>query len=71
MSKDALAALEAELGAAPPKALAGLGEEELRHLAGAVHAARSRQASELERAGEQAFSYIPKLLRGPIRRIMR
>ena len=71
MSKEALSELTGELRAHPPAAVAGLAEAELRHLADAIRAARSRQAAELEHAGEQAFGYIPRLLRGPIRRILR
>ena len=68
--KDALQAVRAQLRATPPKALAALSEEELEDLAGALREARHRQAAELAAAGEKAFDHIPRLLRGPIRKVM-
>jgi hypothetical protein len=67
---DALAALEAQLGETPPPGVARLEPQHLEHLAAAIRAARHRQAAELQAAGEQAFGYIPRLLRGPIRRML-
>jgi hypothetical protein len=69
--KDAMAALEAQLRTEPPKGLSSLTGEELEDLAGAVREARHRQAAELQAAGEKAFGRIPRLLRGPIRKVMR
>ena len=40
------------------------------HLADSVQAARRRQAAELAAAGEQALGHVPRLLRGPIRKIV-
>jgi hypothetical protein len=65
-----LAALEAELGSAPPPGLARLAPDELHDLAGAIRDARHRQAAELEAVGDRALSFVPRLLRGPIRRIV-
>jgi hypothetical protein len=70
MSDDGLHALEAELRASAPKGLRGLTEADLRDLAGAVAAARHRQAAELQAAGDQALRHIPRLLRGPIRKVL-
>lgn len=68
--EDGLAALTAQLGDVPPPGVAGLPSGHLLHLAAAVRAASHRQGAELQAAGEQAFGYIPGLLRGPIRRII-
>ena len=68
--RDALRALESQLRAMPPKALSALSEEELEDLNGAIREARHRQAAELHAAGEKAFGHIPRLLRGPIRKVM-
>ncbi|HET9719389.1 MAG TPA: hypothetical protein VFP55_04855 [Solirubrobacteraceae bacterium] len=71
MSDDALDELREQLRSDPPHGLRALAEEDLRHLAQAIHAARARQAAALEHAAEHGFSYVPRLLRGPIRRILR
>lgn len=63
-------ALERRLGAGLPAGVAGLPADHLRDLLSAIDEARHRQAAELAAAGEQAFGHIPRLLRGPIRRIM-
>jgi len=67
---EALRELESQLRAKPPKALSSLSEEELENLAGAVRESRRRQAAELQAAGDKAFRHIPRLLRGPIRKVM-
>ncbi|MHB8691224.1 MAG: hypothetical protein ACYDHH_08255 [Solirubrobacteraceae bacterium] len=71
MTDEALTALEQELGAAPPKTFAKLAPEQLHDLADAVAAARRRQAHELAAAGDAAFGHVPRLLRGPIRKVLR
>jgi hypothetical protein len=68
--EDGLDALAAELRAAPPAGVAALADEHLSHLAAAVASARRRQAAELQAAGDRAMSAIPRLLRGPIRRVV-
>jgi hypothetical protein len=70
VSRTAFEELHDQLRRDPPGALGSLAEEDLRHLAEAIRAARVRQAAALERAAEQGFSYVPRLLRGPIRRIV-
>ena len=70
MSHDGFAALEAQLGTPPPQALAELEPGQLSELATAVREARRRQATELSAAGEKAFNVIPRLLRGPIKKIL-
>lgn len=62
--------LATELGGAAPKGLSRLSDDELRDLTGAIEAARRRQAQALAQAGERALSHIPRLLRGPVRRVL-
>ncbi|MGI9185372.1 MAG: hypothetical protein ACR2GZ_10500 [Solirubrobacteraceae bacterium] len=66
-----LEALRKQLNGEVPPGLRELEPEHLEHLADAVHEARRRQGQALAQAGEQAFSHVPRLLRGPIRRIIR
>jgi hypothetical protein len=70
MSEEDWRYLREQLRGEPPPALSALAGEHLRHLADAVGAARRRQAEALEAAGEQAFAYVPRMLRGPIRRML-
>jgi sRNA-binding protein len=66
-----LEALRRQLNGDVPAGLSELEDEHLEHLAHALHEARRRQDQALAQAGERAFSHIPRLLRGPIRRIVR
>jgi hypothetical protein len=68
--REVLKALESQLHTRPPRGLSVLSEQELEDLTGAVRDARHHQAAELEAAGEKAFGHIPRLLRGPIRKVM-
>ena len=70
MTNPAFTALERALGAPPPEGLAPLAPEHVQDLADAVHAAHRRQARELAAAGEAALSFVPRLLRGPIKRAL-
>lgn len=70
MANDRLTALAKELRAKPPAGLASLSTEELDDLTAAVRAARHEQAAELAAAGEKALGHIPRLIRGPIRKVM-
>jgi hypothetical protein len=67
---DAFSTLGKELGGAPPDSLATLSSDECSDLAGAIRHARQRQAHELAAAGDAAFAHVPRLLRGPIRRVL-
>jgi type IV secretory pathway VirB2 component (pilin) len=67
----ALEELEAALGAPPPPGLAeGVPEAELAALAALVRAARARESAALAEATEGALDHVPRVLRGPIRRIV-
>lgn len=67
----ARAGLGEALGKAPPKGVvAALEERELADLTRAVTTADARQAQELDAAIEGALGGIPRLLRGPLRKIL-
>ena len=71
MSKDAARrALEAQLGSSAPKGVRALSEAELNHLAEAVKSARRRQTASLAEAGDRALHRIPRVLRGPVRKVV-
>jgi hypothetical protein len=70
MGEEAFADLAAQLRADPPEALAALRPEELADLTDAIRDARRRQAADLQAAGDKAYGHIPRLLRGPIRKIV-
>ena len=70
MADEGLKALEAELRATIPDGVRAIGDERLKDLAGAVTAARHRQTAALAAAGNQALGHVPKLLRGPVRKIV-
>jgi hypothetical protein len=65
-----LAALEAQLGSEPPAGLARLDTHEVEDLTAALRDARRRQAAEVAAAGDRAFRFVPRILRGPVRRIV-
>jgi hypothetical protein len=62
--------LEDELGAPVPEGLEVLSAAELQKLAGLLAAAKSRQAQELEQGLEESLNIVPRLLRGPVRKIL-
>lgn len=67
---DALNALRSQLVGPLPDGVTRLSEAELRDLSDAVRTARHRQAAALAQAGERALGHIPRLLRGPIKRVV-
>ena len=70
MTNDALEALRKQLGCEPPDGLRKLEAAALADLAQAVHDARRRQGRALAEAGDRALANIPRVLRGPIRRMV-
>jgi hypothetical protein len=70
LTDDGFEALRAQLGGTPPDGLRQLESEQLADLADAVQEARRRQGRAISEAGDRAFAMIPRLLRGPIRRIV-
>jgi hypothetical protein len=71
MPDDAYDALSAQLARTPPEGLRQLSAAELTDLAAAIREARHRQAHALAQAGDRALDHVPRLLRGPVRRIVR
>lgn len=67
----AYAALAAQLGGRAPAGLKALEPEQLRDLAEAIGDTRHRHNAALAAGGERALGMIPRLLRGPIRRVVR
>jgi hypothetical protein len=47
-----------------------LAPEHLTHLSEALRSARRRQAQQLQSASDQALAHIPRLLRGPVKKIV-
>jgi hypothetical protein len=62
--------LEAALGGALPDGVRALRPEHLDHLAGALTAARASQERALAAAGERSLRFVPRLLRGPVRKVL-
>jgi hypothetical protein len=69
MADTGSAALRRALDGPVPKGLRSLSDDELAHLAQAIDEARRRQARALASGGETALQHVPRLLRGPIRRV--
>jgi len=67
---DAFDALRAQLGGTAPDALRRLSAAELTHLSQAIRGARRRESKAMAQAGERALGHIPRLLRGPVRKIV-
>ena len=70
MESDGLGALAAQLREQPSPAVRALSDEHLSHLAGAIRAARHHQARELEAAAAQALDGVPRILRGPVKKMV-
>jgi hypothetical protein len=70
MRDDPLTMLEAELGAAPPAAIAALDQEHLCLLAELLRQAKVREAEALAAATEQALSHVPWVLRGLVKKAL-
>lgn len=62
--------LERELGAPVPDGLQALSAAELAVLAGLLAAAKRRQAQELAEGVEDSLNFVPRLMRGPVRKIL-
>jgi hypothetical protein len=62
--------LERELRAAPPPSIAALDEAELARLTAALRAAREQQTAALVAATDHGLSFIPKLLRSTVKKVL-
>ena len=71
MSDDGMKHLRGALGAAPPQGLRQLDDARLHELAETIDAARRRQAKALADAGEAGIAHLPRVLRGPVRKVLR
>lgn len=58
------------LGAEPPAALAALDDARQQQLAEALVAAQERQAAAIDAAAERGLGFVPRLLRGPVKRML-
>lgn len=70
MTSDARQVLERELGERAPDGLSTLTDEELTDLADLLHDAKQRQSEALEGAIEEALGIVPRLVRGPVRKVL-
>jgi hypothetical protein len=70
MTRNALSQLREQLNGDVPQGVRKLGEAELRDLAHAIADARHREGAALAAAGERALERVPRLLRGPIRKVV-
>ena len=70
MTAKAHKALDDELGSRPPDGLQALAAADLRELAGLLRDAKRRQSEELEAAIEEALEIVPRMARGPVRKIL-
>lgn len=62
--------LERELRAEPPPSIAALDDSDLARLTAALRAAREHQTAALEAATDHGLSFIPKLLRGTVKKVL-
>jgi hypothetical protein len=69
-SDGAVAALAEALGSQPPASLRDADPAAVATLATAVRAAHEHQEEQLVDATDRAFEHIPRLLRGPVRRLL-
>jgi hypothetical protein len=66
----ALDDLKRELRADPPPAIAALDESDVIRLTTALRAAREHQTAALVAATDNGLSFIPKLLRAPVKKVL-
>lgn len=69
MADTGFTALRRALDGSAPESLKALDAADLEHLATAVSESRRRQRRALAEAGDRALGHVPRLLRGPIRRL--
>ena len=67
---DAADIFEAELGAGMPDGFAALSDEQLLALADLLGDARQRRRQELDDGLEESLNIVPRLMRGPVRKIL-
>lgn len=57
-------------GATPPASVATLDDAVVADLAAAIEEARREQARQLAASGEKSLEIIPRLLRGPVKKVL-
>jgi len=67
---DAPDPLAVEYGEALPPGLAALSDEQREFLADAIEATRVRQAGALATATENGLNFVPKLMRGAVKKVL-
>ena len=67
---DAVDILEGELGGPVPDGFQHLSDEQLLALADLLADARARGQEELHEGVEDSLNFVPRLMRGPVRKIL-
>ena len=62
--------LEGELGGQLPDGFTHLTDEQLLALADLLQDARARGQEELQEGVEESLNFVPRLMRGPVRKIL-
>jgi len=62
--------VEEAAGGALPESFRSLSENDARALAELLESSRVEQQEQLQKALEHALSYLPRMVRGPVRRIL-
>jgi hypothetical protein len=70
VSAQAIRALEAELGGRAPDGLHALTATQLRAFTVVLHDAKRRQSDALQSAVDEALEIVPRMVRGPVRKIL-
>lgn len=70
MTQSALSQLREQLSGDIPEGVSRLGDAALTDLAHAIRDARRREGKALAAAGQRALDRVPRLLRGPIRKVV-
>ena len=70
MASEPAQALALEIRAAPPPSIAALAPDQLEVLRTAVADARARQAEALETAIDDGLGFLPRLMRGAVKRAL-
>lgn len=63
-------ALETELGGPPPEGLQALSDDQLRAFTDLLCDAKRRQSGALEAAVEESLEIVPRMARGPVRKML-
>jgi len=70
MSAKGVKALEAELGGPAPEGLRALSDDQLIAFSNALGEAKRRQSGALEAAVQESLEIVPRMVRGPVRKML-